>query len=234
MPSVTVTPLNVMAESRWDFGAPGPTWQHPVTGYGSRAVWDPFPCYPHDQATALAAVRTVTAACPPLWDVYVMLADREDTGRCNAWSHTATSGHYEGDDWVPDPPAGLIMLNGKRIPPHPAVTAHLIGHEYGHQAEWMINQAAGRGIHDGAVSAGYTDVRMLQPAADRHAAGGDWHSSVHEIMACDFRILVCGLETGYWPHPGIPRPEDVPGLDMWWAAQMVAIASWHPATIPAV
>ncbi|HEX6969131.1 MAG TPA: hypothetical protein VF174_10015 [Micromonosporaceae bacterium] len=26
-----------------------------------------------------------------------------------------------------------------------------------------------------------------------------------------------GAKTEYWPHPGVPLPEEVPGLRDWWA-----------------
>ncbi|MGI8334376.1 hypothetical protein ACRYCC_30870 [Actinomadura scrupuli] len=49
-------------------------------------------------------------------------------------------------------------------------------------------------------------------------AGGTWYDGIHEIWACDFRILVCQVETEYWPHPGVPRPEEARGLAGWWSA----------------
>jgi hypothetical protein len=223
MPSITVRRLDVREESTWDFRGTGPTWQHPDFGHG-RAGWDPFPCYPHEMAPAIAAAEHVAKVCPPPWPVTIYLADLEETSRTNAYSYLHDSGHYQGDDWVDDPPAGLIMLAGKRIPPHPAVTAYLVGHEFGHQVEWMINYANGRKTkHSPEACREYMAIRGLDESADHHGSGGAWHDSVHEILACDFRILACGLEPGYWPHPGVPRPEDIPGLGAWWETQLERI-----------
>jgi len=231
MPQVAVKLVDIMSSSRWEFRDTGPTWQHPVYG-GGRAKWDPFPCYRHEMDAAIAAAEHVARVCPPPWPVTIYLADLEETSRTNAYSYLHETGHYEDGTWVDDEPSGLIMLAGKRIPPHPAVTAYLIGHEYGHQAEWMINFAAGRErLHSPLAARDYIKVRGLPDEADHHGSGGAWHDSVHEILACDFRILACGLEPGYWPHPGVPRPEDIPGLPAWWEETLAAIeaAGTRPA-----
>ncbi len=55
-----------------------------------------------------------------------------------------------------------------------------------------------------------------------HARGGRWHEAVQEVFACDFRGLDAGDEADYWPHRGIPRPEEVSGLADWWQSQVAA------------
>lgn len=218
MPQIIVKPLNVLDGAAWNMRTGAPRWDHPLFGDG-RANWDPFPAYPHDLATALAAARVVQAAMPPLWDVHVFAADREDTGRMNGYSWLSRRDRFDdaAADWVPTDAAGLIMMGGKRVPPHPGMTAYLVGHEYGHHAEWMINRARGARFDTGQDTAReYLTARGLPGSCAHPGEGGTWHDAVAEILACDFRVLVAGLEPGYWPHPGIPRPEDVPGLDDWW------------------
>lgn len=219
MPQVTLTALNVLAEAVWDFRDGQPRWLEPASGRTSGA-FDPFPGYRHDETTARAAVDVVTAAWPLPWDIGVHLADREDTGRTNGYSHLHVTTRREGERWVESDPAGLILLSGKRIPPHPAMTRYLIGHEYGHHVEWALNQRAGADHLCGdAAARRYLTVRDLDDSALFHGDGGRWHNSVHEILACDFRILVTGIEPEFWPHPGVPRPEEVPGLACWWDEQ---------------
>jgi len=209
--TVTVRDLDALGEAAWDFRTSSAQWQHPH-GFGMGAGWDPFPAYRHDYAEASATVLAAAAKCPPLYDITLYLADREDKGRTNGWSHLDKH-HYGDEGWL-----GVIMLLGKRIPPHPGITRHLAAHEYGHHAEWMLNMARGaKTPHSNDVAAEYMRVRGLPPGSSHHGEGGTWHDSVHEIFACDFRILVCGAEPEYWPHPGVPRPGDVPGLDRWWA-----------------
>jgi hypothetical protein len=167
----------------------------------------------------------VAGWCPPVWDVDLYIADREETGRTNAWSTVHEDGRYEGDTWVKDPPIGLIVLSGKRTPPHPALTRHLVAHEYGHNVEWMVNYTRGVGLHDDSLAREYAEMRGLPDSALHHGTGGRWHDSVHEILACDFRIVVCDIEPEYWPHPGIPHPDRVDELDGWWADAVNALTA---------
>jgi hypothetical protein len=44
-----------------------------------------------------------------------------------------------------------------------------------------------------------------------------WHTAMGEIFADDFRILIPKIELEHWPHPGIPRPEEVEEIKIWWA-----------------
>jgi hypothetical protein len=218
LPQAVVENLDIMTSAHWDFRGGEPSWSPPRQN-GRLAVFDCFPGYRHDGAVAVRTLAVAAATWPPAWDITAYLADREETSRTNGFSHLHSSGHYEGDDWVTDDPAGTILLSGKRVPPHPAMTAYLVGHEYGHHVEWMINQANGAKVpqsHD--LAAEYLNIRHLGAASDHHGSGGNWHSSVHEILACDFRVLVLGVEARYWPHPGIPEPHEVPGLREWWEA----------------
>lgn len=206
---IIVRPLDVLAESTWSWNTSLPTWD------GS--TFDPFPAYPHGLDLVTRTAAEVAQVCPPLWDVDLMVADREETGRTNAHTHVEHRGHYEGDDWVSGPPRGLIVLAGKRIPPHPAMTRHLVAHEYGHQVQRMLTHRRDRPhLEDDAVLREYAAARGLPESSVRYGSGGRWHDAAGEIFACDFRILACGIETEYWPHPGVARPETVPGLDTWW------------------
>jgi len=218
MAEIRVHELRVAEQGRWQFRDSALTWC-PVKRYGFTSTFDPFPAYAHDRAATEAAAAHVQGCWPPLWDVDCYLADREENSRSNGHSNVH-EGHYEGGEWVKFP-AGMIMLGGKRVPPHPAMTRYLVGHEYGHNVAYMLNS-----LRDGVKHIASTDdlereyaqVRGLPDGSVHHGEGGNWHDSACEIMACDFRILVCQVETEFWPHPGIPRPEDAGGVAGWWRA----------------
>jgi hypothetical protein len=224
-PAVTVHELAVMDTATWHFRdhIPLPQWFHPDHG-SFAATFDPFPAYPHDLAVVADAVEHVARCCPPIWNVQVWVADREEIARSNGHSNVHDGGHYEGDDYVKDTPTGLIVLSGKRVPPHPALTRYLAAHEYGHNVEYMLAVARGaKHARDDAVVTEYAALRGLPDV--HHGSGGRWHDAASEVFACDFRLVVCGVEPEFWPHPGIPRPEDMPGVAAWWAAALATLDS---------
>lgn len=217
MPQIRVYQIRVAEEGRWQFRGSALTWCPPYR-YGHTSTFDPFPAYPHQAADAGRAAAHVAGCCPPLWDVDCYLADCEEDSRSNGHSNIHEDGHYENGTWVKDEPSGMILLSGKRIPPHPAMTRYLVAHEYGHNVEYMLNHVRGARHTPGCdeLEREYAVMRGLPAASVHHGEGGTWHDSACEILACDFRITVCDVEAEFWPHPGIPRPEAVPAVRGWW------------------
>jgi hypothetical protein len=214
MAEITVREVDILAECAWSFRTSQPIWNN--------STFDPFPAYAHNLAVAARTALDVAGKCPPRWDVTVNLADREEVGRTNGYADIS---QWVDGEWVDNAITGLIVLSGKRIPPQPALTRYLVAHEYGHQVWWMLNQARGESnLRDERLIGEYARVRGLPSDSDRSGSGGRWHDSAQEIMACDFRILVCGIESEYWPHPGVPYPSDVAGLDGWWREAVEAIS----------
>lgn len=221
--SLVVHELPVMAVADWSFRDSVPRWR--PGPFAAATEFDPFPAYPHRVADVHAAVEHVIACWPPRYDIGLWVADREEVGRSNGFSNTTQDGHYEGDQWVKDPPRGLIVLSGKRVPPHPALTRYLVAHEYGHHVEWMLNADRGaKALQGDELVTEYAAVRGLPAGSVHHGSGGRWHDSAAEVFACDFRILVCGVEPDYWPHPGIPHPYDVDTARDWWAERTTVAA----------
>lgn len=181
-------------------------------GYYPTTDVDPFPAYPHDIELVRTTLHRVMEIWPAESDLVVSVADREEPERSNA--HSTYETYYEDEEFTGY--TGHIFFSGKRIPPHPAMTRHLVGHEYGHNVEWWLerrNPECKTGC--GCVIKDYAKVRGFDLGVHR-GNGGRWHNSLSEIFACDFRILMCGLEAEYWPHGNIARPEDVPDLLDWW------------------
>lgn len=231
-PSIIVSEVDVCAEADWRFRDSRPHWG-PQRRSGS-GVFDPFPAYAHPLAVVEEAAKFVEQMCPPLWDVELYVTDREEEGRSNGYSNLHEGQSYVDGEWVKDTPVGLIVLSGKRVPPHPSVTWYLVGHEYGHNVEWMLSIARGaKHGHDEALIAEYAKARGLPEAVMHHGSGGRWHDSVHEIFACDFRILVCDVESSYWPHPGIPHPHETDISD-WWGDALLLLDSKRPVEAGAV
>ena len=184
---------------------------------------DPFPAYAHDIAVVRASVAAVEAAYPlpePFAPDYFVLPF--DTPHyTNGWSDQ--SHDYRKRD-EPRVWAGVIVLAGKRIPPHPAMTRYLVPHEYGHIVHmWLAHVEEATDAGD-AIYAQYAKLRGFRSA--KNYGGGTWHRRVSEVFANDFRILVAKAEVEFWPHPGIPRPEDVPEIGRWWADEAARHKRW--------
>lgn len=209
-----------MADCAWGFRDPGPTFRPKVEGakwYAFSIQYDPFPAYPHDIELARQVARQVEQEFPPLWDVHLYVGDREDFSRTNGCSNSEGMYDYDTREYVGH--IGFIFLGGKRVPPHPAMTKHLVAHEYGHNVQWMLAHEAGHSdTHTMDFLRVYAEMRGLDEDTLHFGDGGRWHDAVGEIFACDFRIAVCGLGLDYWPHMGIKRPEETHAIE-WWQGQ---------------
>lgn len=182
------------------------------------AELDPFVCYPH----AWPLVQELAARCeqvaPLPQDVRIFLPGHEGIERTNGWTwyQTATVEDDDGDKHtVID--HHIIVLSGKRVPIHPAVTRYVVAHEYGHALVQAIAYHRGEWDTDD-LEREYAELRGLPAEWVGMATGGKWHTTVGEIMADDFRTIIAGHEPDFWPHPEVPH--GVPGtspLGSWWA-----------------
>ena len=134
----------------------------------------------------------------------------EEVSRTNGF--TAAQDRYDEELGKQVPDGHFIVLAAKRIPPHPAMTRYLVAHEYGHAVEDWIWQRRGDTDHGSALKAEYSRMRRLPEVANY--GGGTWHRSPNEVMACDFRLTIAGVESEFWPHPGISRPGKA--VRRWW------------------
>ena len=188
--------------------------------YSRSETVDPTPCYAHDLACVKVEADKCVVSFPIDRDVTICVLHRETESRTNG--HTGFEYNYEskmengGYPWIP-----YIVLQGKRIPPHPAMTRYLVSHEYGHVVKEYISKSV-RKEKDGVT---YTDSlygeygRMRGFVPPKYYGPGTWHASISELFANDFRILVAKSEIEFWPHPGFARPEAIPAIIDFWNKQ---------------
>lgn len=215
----------------WNFRESAPTFRAPPEGeqrWSSFAIeLDPFPGYSHDVGLVESTVSYVLDLWTPAWDIYLYVSDREDVSRTNGCSNDESIYDYELKAYTKR--LGHIFLGGKRIPPHPGMTRHLVAHEYGHHVQWQLALAHGyTNTHDEDFLRTYASLRGLPDSSIHHGDGGRWHKAAQEIFACDFRLAVCRLEEQYWPHMGFPRPQDTPIWD-WWQDRIQENHDEYPA-----
>jgi hypothetical protein len=188
---------------------------------------DPFPCYAHPTERVQQLVDLVVAKFPIGMDVHFYMPAYDSTARFNGccWVNQdysdQTSVKLENGDTLYAPKTAHILLAGKVIPLHPAMTRYLVPHEYGHAVEdWVAWRQRKR---DKDLLVEYAKLRGLEPDQGKYVAR-NWHKTVGEIFANDFRIIVCGLEPEFWPHE-CERPEKNYGVIGFWQ-EALKLAAW--------
>ena len=215
-------------DARWGFGAAFPVFSIPDGDWKHGESVDPYPCYAHDAALVHHEAEVTAAVFPLPADVHICIFDREGPSRTNGFTRIGTFYNHGGSvkKWE-----ATIVLYGKRIPPHPALTRYLVSHEYGHAVAEHLRRVVGTPCECGNpdCSRNYDESKLYREYEKLRAfkspefyGGGTWHASVSELFANDFRIIVAGSETEFWPHPGFPRPEELPAVREFWESQTKA------------
>lgn len=182
---------------------------------------DPVPAYAHEVAAVRAEAATLAKLFPLRAPVQISIVGWEGRHRTNGECEIAYDYHSTA---AVRPWAACIRLWGKRIPPHPAMTRYLVAHEYGHAVERAVADRLELGETDQLLRA----YRQVRPVPRRAPGGGPtWHTSVAEIFANDFRILVAKVELEFWPHATTARPEQFPKLMDWWVEQATYAREHH-------
>jgi hypothetical protein len=206
--------IKLVDEITWGFNDGKPTM---YVRYTEQV--DPFPCYHHDMDLVTKTIKEVEDSFPidplrgPKWNVLAY----DTLGHTNGYTTTDfdytrknAEGHYE---W-----GIVIALMGKRTPLHPAMTRFVVAHEYGHAVEQVIQTAKyGKDNGDRPVLEEYGKVRGIEYDRSIPSGARNWHKSLGEIFADDYRLLIPKTELEHWPHPDIPRPEGLIDVEQWWA-----------------
>lgn len=185
----------------------GPPVCDPGARRGTGAWVDPGPAYSHDPELVGEVLAHLAEVWPPTTPVTAWLLRWEMAERTNGM--TIADQARDGQGWRLS--HIHIVLSGKRVPIHPAVTRYVVAHEYGHAVETWLSARLGRDVLDE-----YAEIRA---AKVRAASPGRWHQALEELFACDFRWLVA-RERGFWPHETRP-PVDGVVID-WWSQQISA------------
>jgi hypothetical protein len=182
---------------------------------------DPWPGHANGYFTIahtlkkLREVFPLKECCSPLtvWNSLY-----EFKGRTNGLSErTKVEGRWKGDYHYVDTFDAHIVLSGKRIPIHPSMTRYVVAHEFGHQVQWWI-AASLEESYDRLLEE-YSEFRGIPYSND--CQGTNWPTASGEVFACDFRILVAGIEVEYWPHRGITHPlSNYEKNKSWWTEKL--------------
>ena len=206
--------VEVLREPTYGFDDKGPAYTPSHAGSWTRTVYvDPAPCYGHDEALVRTLFARLRELAPLPIPLKVCLLGHEPTERTNGWYSDEGKWEKDAEGVHRKAPVGLICLAGKRIPPHPAMTRYLMGHEYGHGVFYHLARTRGFDSDSEPLRKLY---QALRPETSSRYGCGQWHQNTGEVFANDFRILHMRLETEFWPHDGVPRPEKVQAvIDFW-------------------
>jgi hypothetical protein len=200
----------------WNWDDSNPTYydKTPNSQWGTHTKFDPFPCYNHNPNLVTDIARKVEARFPIGFETYWFIFSYEPISRTNGQASLNTiryADNGEKAEWD-----GVIHLYGKRIPLHPAMTRYLVAHEYGHIVDSWICRC--RGLDGNGMDEEYAKLRGLEN--NQGYGGRKWHTNIGEIIANDFRIAVCGIESEFWPHE-IEHPDNVPVVNQFWYEMML-------------
>jgi hypothetical protein len=171
-------------------------------------VCDPFPCYSHDKEYVLKISEVVEKSFTLGFPSYYYLLPFEEISRTNGNARKCIDYNSEEQPYAYE---GMIVLSGKRIPIHPAMTRYLVAHEYGHLVDnWICYK---RGLDADALDEEYAKMRNI-PFSDEYG-GRKWHTNIGEIIANDFRIVVAGVEDEFFPHDCIHPHKDKNVIEWW-------------------
>jgi hypothetical protein len=148
----------------WEFDSSQPSYKIKTGEWFRTERVDPFPAYAHDPKLIATEMRKATAAFPIEFKVKVFSMDREVLGRTNAHASWENDWDKQKGKTNRTPFFPYIVMSGKRIPPHPAMTRYLAAHEYGHIVEGL-DQILPRpaGIRQHFPYEEYEELRKVKP-----------------------------------------------------------------------
>jgi hypothetical protein len=202
-----------LKDLEWPWTGNPNLYTHKLGDWRKPIAVDPFPCHPHERDDVLRMVERVEKAFPIGFKPDYFLLHFETMERTNGWADKVWFQSEEDPQkrlWKP-----YIVLSGKRIPIHPAMTRYLIPHEYGHIVEDWIEHVRGMQVDRGVLRAEYAEMRGIETPKTSYG-GHSWAVSPGEVLANDFRICVVGAESEFWPHKGIKHPLRLPHVIEYW------------------
>lgn len=209
----------------WPFGGNGPHYLQNlvVSKYGRQIEVDPFPCTMVDEALVRSKIAEVEQKFPIGALVQWVIIPHEIKERCNAWAQRdwIYADQDNEDEMLIQKKhriEAFVIMSGKRSNIHPAMTAFLVAHEYGHCVDYWVTS-----IMKEERQTKDEDVFRKEYAAmrgvvwnDRNVyGGGNYKDDIMEIIADDFRIVVAGQDADWYQH-SVTHPLRDPAVVEYW------------------
>lgn len=170
----------------------------PDCDYQESLYVDPFPCYSHHPTYCQELIDDIKEKVgQPNFEPICHILGYEELSRTNG--HAAKMDVWNEETGRHSDIRYYIVLSGKRICIHPAVTRYLVGHESGHLVDSLICYKNKIKFDETTeFDKQYAKVRGIELNNEYGAL--KWHTNIGEIIANDIRIVLFGLEPEFWPH----------------------------------
>lgn len=176
--------------------------------YKHTELVDPFPCYSHDEELVRSEIARIEGLVKLKFKPDYFIMPFEGLARTNGHASSNSDFVEAGEEPRLNP---YIVLAGKRIPIHPAMTRYLVSHEFSHcviyNLEAIIKSKDKSFFHD------YAKMRNIE--FNQQYGAQRWHTNTEEIACNDCRIVLCEAEPGFWPHPFKHPLKDQNVIDFW-------------------
>lgn len=207
----------------WDFQGGNPYYQvsKTIEKYPHTIRVDPFPCSTVDPIIMEVEIERVEKMFPIGTLLKWVALPNEIEERTNAWARSEGIYIYNemDDDYELKKKhklEGIVVISGKRTIVHPAMASYLAAHEYGHQVDYWITKLMRE--KDGTLSENHFRKYYAHRRGIDYREGygaGRWKGNTQEVIADDFRIIMCNTDLDFWEHP-YPHPFEVAGLRAFW------------------
>lgn len=181
--------------------------------WGQSVNFDPFPCYFHDKHLVESQIKRneeiVSVPFKPDYFVFPFECGSRTNGcACRNPNYRKEEDNKEAAMYP------YILLYGKRIPIHPAMTRYLVAHEYGHVIHYNLEEAMKIKDGDDDFEKFYAkEIREIE--YNKKYGALNWHSNIGEIIAEDIRAGILQVEREFWPHDVCPPWDSKKVMDFW-------------------
>ena len=192
----------------WGFDDSGSYIMLPRKPYPYPEYVDPYPCYPHDIEIVRKEIERNEAIIKlPFFPDYFVLSNE---GKSRTSGSACANELWEAENENPKL-APYIILWGKRICHHPAMTRYLVAHELAHVVHYNLKYIL-KSKND-TFEEEYAKMRGIE--CNKSYGAGKWHTNIKEIIANDIRICIFDKENEFWPHNAVHPLQADNVLDYW-------------------
>lgn len=178
----------------WAFDGGEPFVMLDVKPYKRQETVNPFPCYSHDEKLVSRSAKQYEKYVNLKFKPKYFILPFDGKGQTNGSACSNEQWSDDNDGRILEP---YIILYGKRICLHPAMTRYLVSHELGHVVHYNLETILKQHKND-EFEKEYAKIRGIDINLKYGAL--NWHNNIGEIIANDIRILLFDAELEFWQH----------------------------------